>query len=74
MVEVVTITFAGYQVIWPTVAFYEEAIRIQTRYKFQWYDSLILAGALETGCDTLYTEDLQSGQVIEGLTIVNPFA
>jgi len=34
---------------------------------------LILASALEAGCTTLYTEDLQHGQMVEGLRIENPF-
>ncbi len=37
------------------------------------YDSLIVASALEAECDTLLTEDLQAGRRIGGLTIVNPF-
>jgi predicted nucleic acid-binding protein len=37
------------------------------------FDSLIIAAALSAGCDRLYSEDLQHGQLIEGLTIVNPF-
>lgn len=50
------------------------ALNIQERYKFSWYDSLIVASALGAGCDTLYSEDMQSGQDIEGrLRIVNPF-
>jgi len=50
------------------------ALDICERYSFSWYDSLIVAAALEAGCDTLYTEDLQHGQVIEArLRIVNPF-
>ncbi len=50
------------------------ALEIVERYGFSWYDSLIVATALEAGCDMLYTEDLQAGQVIEGrLTITNPF-
>ena len=36
--------------------------------------SLIVAAALEAGCSTLYSEDMQDGQQIEGLTIRNPFA
>lgn len=44
------------------------------RYGFGHFDSLILATALAAGCTTLYTEDLQHGQVIDGrLTLVNPF-
>lgn len=51
------------------------ALDITERYGFSWYDSLIVAAALEAGCDMLYTEDLQHGQVIDGtLTITNPFA
>jgi predicted nucleic acid-binding protein len=39
-----------------------------------YFDSLILASACETGCQTLYSEDLQDGQRIENqLMIVNPF-
>jgi predicted nucleic acid-binding protein len=37
------------------------------------YDSLIVASALAAGCATLYTEDLQHDQQIEGLRIINPF-
>lgn len=48
---------------------------LRDRYKFTYWDSLIVAAALDAGCDSLYTEDMQHGQVIEGrLTLVNPFA
>lgn len=51
-----------------------EAMRIENRYGFSWWDSLIVAAALQAGCDTLYTEDMQHGQVINGqLTLINPF-
>ena len=41
---------------------------------FNYYDSLILATALSVGCETIATEDMQHGQVIEDvLTIRNPF-
>jgi predicted nucleic acid-binding protein len=43
------------------------------RWRFGFYDSLIVASALAAGCDMLLTEDLQHGQVIETLTISNPF-
>ena len=50
------------------------AVKIQHKYKFQYYDSLIIATALENGCGVLYSEDMQHGQCIENeLTIVNPF-
>jgi predicted nucleic acid-binding protein len=51
------------------------ALDIVERYGFSWYDSLIVATAIEAGCDTLYTEDLQHGQVIDSsLTVTNPFS
>ena len=46
----------------------------ETRYGFSIYDGLIVAAAVRAGCATLYTEDLQQGQVIDQLTIQNPFA
>jgi predicted nucleic acid-binding protein len=48
-------------------------MRIAQRYNFSVYDGMILAAALEAGCTTLLTEDLQHGQMIDGLRIVNPF-
>ena len=48
--------------------------QLAARYKFSFFDSLIIASAIESDCTLLYSEDLQNGQVIdESLTIVNPF-
>ena len=50
------------------------ALDVGGRYGFSHYDSLIIAAALEAGCATLYSEDLQHGQIIDqSLTIINPF-
>lgn len=50
------------------------ALDVATRYGFSHYDSLIVAVALESGCATLYSEDMQHGQLIDQrLTIINPF-
>lgn len=57
----------------PTPTLYERGLDLQTRYGFNFYDCLIVAAALEAGCKTLYSEDLQHGQQIDGLTITNPF-
>ena len=52
----------------------EQAFIIFEVYMLQSYDSKIVASALEAGCTTLYSEDMQNGLVIDGrLTIVNPF-
>ena len=56
-----------------TIFLYERALEIQERYQFSFYDSLIVAAALEGGCQYLITEDLQHGQKVEQLTIRNPF-
>jgi predicted nucleic acid-binding protein len=47
---------------------------IAQRYRIGFYDSLIISAALLDDCETLYSEDMQHGLVIEGrLTIINPF-
>lgn len=57
----------------PSLALYNRALDVQARYRYSFYDSLIIAAALDAGCDRLYSEDLQGGQRIEGLAVVNPF-
>jgi predicted nucleic acid-binding protein len=52
---------------------HRNALRICERYGYSVYDGLIIAAALEARCTTLYTEDMQHDQIIEGLRIVNPF-
>jgi len=52
-----------------------QACNIAERYKFSFYDSLILSAALDSNCSIIYTEDMNDGQVInDKLTIKNPFA
>lgn len=60
--------------IMPSQDLYHSALDLRGRYRYSFYDSLILAAALEAGCKRVYSEDLQDGQRIENLTIVNPFA
>lgn len=52
---------------------YLEALRIADRHRLSWYDSLIVAAAQEGNCDTLYSEDLNAGQEIDGVRVENPF-
>ncbi len=57
-----------------TIETHERAVHIAERYGLSIYDALIVSAALLAGCRTLYSEDMQDGQVIEGLlTIRNPF-
>jgi predicted nucleic acid-binding protein len=51
-----------------------KALKLKNRYRFQYYDALIVATALENNCTILYSEDMQHQQLIENrLTIINPF-
>jgi predicted nucleic acid-binding protein len=57
-----------------TIDTHERALDIADRTGYRFFDALIIASALEAGCDTLFSEDLQAGQRIDGqLTIRNPF-
>lgn len=50
------------------------ARRIRSHTGYSWWDCLLLAAALQLGCRYFLSEDLQDGQTIQGLTIVDPFA
>ncbi len=60
--------------IFSSIALYERALTINERWRYAFYDSLIIASALSLDCKTLYSEDLQAGQTIQTLTIENPFS
>ena len=57
-----------------SIANHERAVSVAERYRLSLYDAMIVAAALLAGCKTLYSEDMQGGQVIERqITIRNPF-
>lgn len=57
-----------------TAATHGAALGLADRHGFSFYDALIVASALEGGCTTLLTEDMQDGLVVAGrLTLRNPF-
>lgn len=56
-----------------SIRLYQHGLDIQARYRYGFYDALIIAAALEAGCTRLCSEDVQHGQQVEGLTIENPF-
>jgi predicted nucleic acid-binding protein len=57
-----------------TIDHHDKGIEIAERYRVSFFDSLIIASALLAGCTTLYSEDLQHRQIIEGrLKVINPF-
>ena len=58
----------------PTIDYYYRALNLFRAQSLSFYDALIVQAALDLGCDTLYSEDLQAGQKFGKLTVVNPFA
>ena len=60
-------------VCWPTPSLYAQALRVHSQFQYSWYDSLIITAAISSGAKTLYSEDLQHGQKLGELTILNPF-
>lgn len=56
-----------------TLPVLHSALRIRQAYGFSFWDSAILAAARTLGCDRVYTEDLSHGQVVDGVSIVDPF-
>jgi predicted nucleic acid-binding protein len=57
-----------------TESIHESGLRLAERYRFGIYDGMIVAAALEAGCDVVLSEDLQHGLVVENrLRIINPF-
>jgi predicted nucleic acid-binding protein len=55
------------------VATHDLGLEIAERNRYSIYDSMLLAAAICAGCSVFYSEDLQHGQTIDRLTIVNPF-
>jgi len=53
---------------------YMKAFQVRHNYNISYWDSLVIASALESGCTQLYSEDMQDGLVIDRvLNIINPF-
>ncbi len=59
--------------VFPDLDLYEKALDILRDTNYSFYDSLILSGAIESGCTILYSEDLHAGQQVDRVKIVNPF-
>jgi predicted nucleic acid-binding protein len=56
-----------------TLEAHARAREIAEHFQLQFYDSLLLASALEAGCTRFISEDMKDGFVVDGLTIENPF-
>jgi predicted nucleic acid-binding protein len=56
-----------------TEAVFWAAIQLKERYQLSYWDAAIIAAARELGCQTVYSEDLNDGQVYAGVRVINPF-
>jgi predicted nucleic acid-binding protein len=52
---------------------FQSALSVKAQTGYQWYDSLMLAAALQAKCSVVYSEDLQHNGLVRGMKIVNPF-
>jgi len=70
-IDIFTSSFELFKISASTIIY---AIKIKEKYSFSFWDSLIIASAIETDCSILYSEDMQHLQRIDDkLTIINPF-
>lgn len=63
-----------FEVVQVTPAIIRGALDVHQTRSVSFYDALIVQAASVAGCDILYSEDLSTGEVINGVKIVNPFA
>ncbi len=72
--ETLTLTRTILEVVPLTEDIHETGLHLAERYSLSIYDAMIVAAATHSGCDVLWSEDMQHGLVIDGrLQIRNPF-
>lgn len=59
--------------VYASIDLFHRTLELAERWKYTFYDALIIAAALQNRCTILYSEDLQDGQIIHELKITNPF-
>ena len=62
-----------WQVHRPGVEHVLDAIRLQARYQISFWDAMIIASAIQLACQTIWSEDLNSGQTYDQVTVASPF-
>ena len=72
--EAVASLRACFPIVIPQLSTLERSLRIQAQAQLSTWDALLIAACADAGVSRLYTEDLQSRPVIEGVELVNPFA
>jgi predicted nucleic acid-binding protein len=71
--EALTAIRANVDVMPLTVEIHERGLAVAERYGFELFDAMLVSAALISGAGIMYSEDMQDGQVIGGVTIRNPF-
>ncbi|MBW8733302.1 MAG: PIN domain-containing protein [Asticcacaulis sp.] len=61
------------EVVPVTTTIHDSGLALAQRYSLSVYDAMIVAAALDSGCETLWSEDMQSGLTVGRLQIRNPF-
>ncbi|RPJ85071.1 MAG: PIN domain-containing protein [Acidobacteria bacterium] len=72
--EAIVRDLAAWQVFVPGADDVLAAIRLHRRLHVSFWDALILHSAAALGCDEVWSEDLNAGEVFDGVTVRNPFA
>lgn len=67
-------SLAVFEIVNASPALIYDAIDCSVLDRISFWDALLLAAAASAGCSTLYTEDLQAGQTLLGVTVRNPLA
>jgi predicted nucleic acid-binding protein len=71
--QVLALTFRPLLAVHSSYSLYQHALKLTRTHSLSWYDSLIVAAAIESDCRVLYTEDFQHGQRYDKLLVLNPF-
>ncbi len=62
-----------FRIVETSIEMVDRALSIRQQTGFHYWDSAVVAAAQLAGCDTLFSEDMQTGRVLDGVTILNPF-
>ena len=62
-----------FEVVQVTPAIIQSALDLHQTRSLSFYGAMILQAAITSGCDTLYSEDLNAGETVNGVKIINPF-
>ena len=71
--QALALTFRPLLAVHSSYSLYGQALELTRSHSISWYDSLMVAAAMESDCRILYSEDLQHGQKFHNLRIQHPF-